>query len=308
MNFDQFFFDDTDEEKEVNILVFEFFKDTTTLLLASTSTTPRIPHNLIVGDHHSAHDRLVAAYFAEQPMYTSKQFHERFRMRRKLFNRIVRDLSDKYPYFQQSIDVVKRFGIFALVKCTSVIRQLVYDYVLDSLDGYLQIGCIDYAKWLGHNARLDFVISSIGGNINRKDNGISRMIKETSGITCKKVHEASRKDVKQRLEVHNENAEDEDVESDDDLDDTQEGSAHDTRVFLHAINTQAMNFPKPPEGYPKRNGYLVPYYKISSVSVSNEPPTNTKEAFNRSHSSLRSYIERSFGILKKRWKLLGGMP
>nr|GEV48662.1 putative nuclease HARBI1 [Tanacetum cinerariifolium] len=65
-----------------------------------------------------------------------------------------------------------------------------------------------------------------------------------------------------------------------------EGLAHDTHVFLHAINTQAMNFPKPLEGkyylvdkgYPKRNGYLV------------------------------SYIERPFGILKKRWKLLGGMP
>lgn len=27
-----------------------------------------------------------------------------------------------------------------------------------------------------------------------------------------------------------------------------EGSAHDTRVFLHAINTQELNFPKPPEG------------------------------------------------------------
>nr|GEW51144.1 protein ALP1-like isoform X2 [Tanacetum cinerariifolium] len=27
-----------------------------------------------------------------------------------------------------------------------------------------------------------------------------------------------------------------------------EGLAHDTSMFLHAINTQAMNFPKPPEG------------------------------------------------------------
>ncbi|GKE39734.1 cytochrome P450 [Tanacetum coccineum] len=33
-----------------------------------------------------------------------------------------------------------------------------------------------------------------------------------------------------------------------------------------------------------------------------------QEAFNRSHSSLRSYIERSFGILKKRWKILDKMP
>ena len=27
-----------------------------------------------------------------------------------------------------------------------------------------------------------------------------------------------------------------------------EGSAHDTRVFLGAINNPSMNFPKPPEG------------------------------------------------------------
>ena len=27
-----------------------------------------------------------------------------------------------------------------------------------------------------------------------------------------------------------------------------EGSAHDTRVFLHALNTPSMNFPKPPRG------------------------------------------------------------
>ncbi|GKA06955.1 putative nuclease HARBI1 [Tanacetum coccineum] len=33
-----------------------------------------------------------------------------------------------------------------------------------------------------------------------------------------------------------------------------------------------------------------------------------QESFNRSHSSLRSAIERSFGILKKRWKILRKMP
>ncbi|GJW55157.1 cytochrome P450 [Tanacetum coccineum] len=33
-----------------------------------------------------------------------------------------------------------------------------------------------------------------------------------------------------------------------------------------------------------------------------------QEDFNRSHSSLRSAIERSFGILKKRWKILSRMP
>ncbi|KAL4587897.1 hypothetical protein LXL04_000773 [Taraxacum kok-saghyz] len=97
-----------------------------------------------------------------------------------------------------------------------------------------------------------------------------------------------------------------------------EGSAHDTRVFLHAINTPSMNFPKPPEGkyylvdkgYPDRNRYMVPYSKIRyhQSQFQNEPPNNMQETFNRSHSSLRSCIERAFGILKKRWKILSQMP
>ncbi|KAL4557387.1 hypothetical protein LXL04_035563 [Taraxacum kok-saghyz] len=97
-----------------------------------------------------------------------------------------------------------------------------------------------------------------------------------------------------------------------------EGSAHDTRVFLHAINTPAMNFPKPPEGkyylvdkgYPDRNGYTVPYSKTRyhQSQFAHEPPNNMQENFNRSHSSLRSYIEMSFGILKGQWKILNRMP
>ncbi|KAH1238454.1 hypothetical protein GmHk_08G023114 [Glycine max] len=39
-----------------------------------------------------------------------------------------------------------------------------------------------------------------------------------------------------------------------------------------------------------------------------EPPTNAQEAFNCAHLSLRNCIERSFGVLKKRWKILSRMP
>ncbi|GKF68068.1 WAT1-related protein isoform X1 [Tanacetum coccineum] len=61
-------------------------------------------------------------------------------MNRSLFTRIVRDLSANCPYFQKGCDAVGKTGISALVKCTSVIRQLAYAVVLDSLDKYLQIG------------------------------------------------------------------------------------------------------------------------------------------------------------------------
>ncbi|XP_048500982.2 uncharacterized protein LOC125497624 [Beta vulgaris subsp. vulgaris] len=97
-----------------------------------------------------------------------------------------------------------------------------------------------------------------------------------------------------------------------------EGSAHDTRVFLHAIETPELNFPKPPEGkyyladkgYPDRKGYLVPYPKTRYhlEQFKHTPPRDDRETFNRWHSSLRSCIERCFGVLKQRWKVLTNMP
>ncbi|XP_074318297.1 protein ANTAGONIST OF LIKE HETEROCHROMATIN PROTEIN 1-like [Silene latifolia] len=96
------------------------------------------------------------------------------------------------------------------------------------------------------------------------------------------------------------------------------GTAHDTRVFTRAINKPELNFPKPPhgryylvdKGYPDKKGYMVPYSKTRyhKSRFENEPPGNSKEAFNKMHSSLLSCIERSFGVLKKRWKILRFMP
>lgn len=34
------------------------------------------------------------------------------------------------------------------------------------------------------------------------------------------------------------------------------------------------------------------------------PPTNSRELFNRRHSSLRSVIERTFGVWKAKWRIL----
>ncbi|CAH9112765.1 unnamed protein product [Cuscuta europaea] len=88
--------------------------------------------------------------------------------------------------------------------------------------------------------------------------------------------------------------------------------------YFKAIETRSMNFPHPSQGryylvdkgYPDRKGYLVPYPKITyhQSQFENELPTNAEEAFNRAHCSLRSCIEISFGVLKKRWRLLKRMP
>ncbi|GJT55947.1 ALP1-like protein [Tanacetum coccineum] len=129
-----------DDEAEVNSLDFNFFKDAALLIQASTSTIRRNPRNHIVRNRHGAHDRLVKAYFAEELLYDDYFFRKRFRMSRPLFTRIVRDLTDNCPFFQQGYDAVGKAGISALVKCTSAVRQLAYGAVPDALDEYLQIG------------------------------------------------------------------------------------------------------------------------------------------------------------------------
>ncbi|KAK2658841.1 hypothetical protein Ddye_005374 [Dipteronia dyeriana] len=98
-----------------------------------------------------------------------------------------------------------------------------------------------------------------------------------------------------------------------------EGSDHDSRVFLSALCDPQSNFSKPPNGkyylvdagYPQMKGFLGPYngerYHIPHFRRG-EQPTGHKEIFNHVYSSLRSIIERIFGVWKIFWRILRDMP
>lgn len=64
-------------------------------------------------------------------------------------------------------------------------------------------------------------------------------------------------------------------------------------------------------GYATRAGFITPYrgewYHLKDYSV-NRNPTNPRELFNHHHSSLRICVERAFGLLKGRFKILNGTP
>ena len=64
------------------------------------------------------------------------------------------------------------------------------------------------------------------------------------------------------------------------------------------------------KGYRDRQGILTPYSKIRyhQSEFRGAVPRGYKEIFNRSHSPLRTCIERAFGVLKPRWKILRAMP
>jgi hypothetical protein len=120
------------------------------------------------------------------------------------------------------------------------------------------------------------------------------------------------------------------------------GSAHDTRILNHAL-TNFPSFLVPPKGiyvlfhsifiwifcfanffdignyylvdsgYPNRQGYLAPFkgstYHILEFRLRNgRPPQGKYEMFNFLHSSLRNVIERAFGVLKQKWRILKGIP
>ncbi|KAL6514240.1 hypothetical protein OROHE_019227 [Orobanche hederae] len=98
-------------------------------------------------------------------------------------------------------------------------------------------------------------------------------------------------------------------------------SAHDMTVWTDSLTKSKYGFPHPPSGkyylvdsgYPNTVGYLSP---IKDKNVRYHIPDCKKksvlkgisEQFNYRHSSLRTTIERGFGQLEKRWKVLYVMP
>ncbi|XP_039039746.1 protein ALP1-like [Hibiscus syriacus] len=95
-----------------------------------------------------------------------------------------------------------------------------------------------------------------------------------------------------------------------------EGSAHDSRILTDAL-TRPRGFSIPEgkyyladAGYGIRNGIISPYrgVRYHLKEFSNHRPENAKELFNLRHSSLRTTVERVFGILKKRFRVLDAEP
>jgi DDE superfamily endonuclease len=93
-----------------------------------------------------------------------------------------------------------------------------------------------------------------------------------------------------------------------------EGSAHDGKVLQDAQGSQGFDTPKGKywlgdAGYGCTEHVLTPYrgvrYHLKKQKLAGQTPENAKELFNLQHASLRNVIEQIFGILKRKFKILG---
>nr|GEW82920.1 protein ALP1-like [Tanacetum cinerariifolium] len=134
---DLFYDTSSDDEDEDNSELAMFTEE---CQAAYEVSKPKVHRTTIENDHYGAHDRLIMAYFSEQPQYDEATFRERFRMSRRLFIKIVREVTDASQNFQERYDCSGQRSISALMKCTSAICQLAYGCVPDSLGEYLQMG------------------------------------------------------------------------------------------------------------------------------------------------------------------------
>ncbi|XP_022031206.1 uncharacterized protein LOC110932155 [Helianthus annuus] len=103
------------------------------------SSQPRNRNPAINRDREGAHERLVADYFADEPLYSETMFRRRFRMSRRLFLRMADDLAFYDPFFTLRYDARGKRGFTTLQKCTTAIRQLAYGTAADAWDEYLKM-------------------------------------------------------------------------------------------------------------------------------------------------------------------------
>ena len=100
----------------------------------SPSREPRLQRRYIHRGRREAEQRLFRDYFAENPTYPEYKFRRRFRMRKSLFMKIVRDMEASHDYFKQRRSASGMLGFHPIQRCTAVLRMLAYGTHPDALD------------------------------------------------------------------------------------------------------------------------------------------------------------------------------
>nr|GEW68491.1 actin-binding, cofilin/tropomyosin type [Tanacetum cinerariifolium] len=115
--------DDVEEGKEIISRKKSFIKRAIVYIKIRRQAS-RLMRNSITRDRVGAHERLIAAFFSDNPMYDATRFRKTFRMARPLFNRIVTAVTNYDPFLHNNTDRTEREGISPLIKSNNDINVL----------------------------------------------------------------------------------------------------------------------------------------------------------------------------------------
>ncbi|GJW60519.1 ALP1-like protein isoform X1 [Tanacetum coccineum] len=128
----------------------EYFEQYESLEGDEGESSERLSRRYILREREVAEKNLRRDYFGDEntpPIYQEEYFRRRYRMSSILFKKIVHDITnydvhplpDYFHFFKQRPDCIGRLGLSPILKCTSAIRQLTYDTSPDAFDEYLQV-------------------------------------------------------------------------------------------------------------------------------------------------------------------------
>ncbi|XP_023739316.1 uncharacterized protein LOC111887380 [Lactuca sativa] len=102
----------------------------------SSHPKTRNPH--LRRNHEVEHNQLVNVYIVDDAVYAEKS-RRRFRMSKVLLLRIVDDINNRFPYFQQQVNGRGQTGFSRIQNSTAAIHQLASNMRPDSWDEYLRM-------------------------------------------------------------------------------------------------------------------------------------------------------------------------
>ncbi|XP_058755868.1 uncharacterized protein LOC131629060 [Vicia villosa] len=249
-------------------------------------------------DHAAANQRLIDDYFANEPTYDDAMFRRRYRMKKNVFLRIVGDLSSSDNYFTQRVDAANKEGISPLAKCTTAMRMLAYGVAADAVDEYIKIGgtttleCLRrFCKGIIRLYEQVYLIAPTQDDLQRilhvsEMRGFLGMIGSIDCMhwewkNCPKSWEGQLNDINvlDRSPV---------------FDDVEQGKAQSVNFF---VNQRPYNM-----AYYLADG-IYPSYPTFVKSI-RLPQSEPDKLFAKFQEGCRKDIERAFGVLQARFKII----
>nr|XP_043638401.1 protein ALP1-like [Erigeron canadensis] len=279
-----------------------------------------------------AYARLVRLYFAERPVFGARDFRWRYRMSKRLFLRITNDLEERYPYFQQRMDARGKLSFMLIHKTTSALRQLAYGCSVDLFDEHLEMSArtsreslIYFCKGINELYGPTYLRRPTSMDLERiydvheQLHGFPGMI---GSIDCMhwpwEMCATAWRGSHTRGDVGRPSLMLQTVASTDlwiwNAYFGQQGSNNDINVFEASPVLEEIIFGLAPTAgfYANNNYYKAGYYLTDGiypeystfVKTFTDPIDEKRKYFKKKQESTRKDIERAFGVLKKRWKVV----